>query len=118
MTTITRITTRDARFPLEEGAGSDAVHNINIYSYPITELHSDAGIQGSGIVLTLAGGNELVCRLIEQLAAPLVGREIEELMADFGRIAQKHRRPSTVSLAGPAQRHGPSGAGLHSQCLL
>ena len=85
MTTITRISTRDARFPLKAGAGSDAVHNINVYAYPITELHSDAGIQGSGIVLTLAGGNELVCRLIEQLAAPLVGQEIEALMADFGR---------------------------------
>jgi L-fuconate dehydratase len=85
MTTITGVTTRDARFPLKEGAGSDAVHNITSYSYPITELHSDSGIQGSGIVLTLAGGNELVCRLIEQLSAPLVGQEIETLMADFGR---------------------------------
>ncbi len=85
MTTITRITTRDARFPLKDGAGSDAVHDINVYSYAITELHSDTGIQGSGIVLTLAGGNELVCRLIAQLAAPLVGQEIEALMANFGR---------------------------------
>lgn len=85
MTTISRITTRDARFPLTEGAGSDAVHDINVYAYAITELHSDDGLRGSGIVLTLAGGNELVCGLIEQMAAPLVGWEIEALMADFGR---------------------------------
>ena len=85
MTTITRITTRDARFPLKDGAGSDAVHNINVYAYPITELHSDSGVQGSGIVLTLAGGNNLICDLIEMLTAPLVGQEIEALMADFGR---------------------------------
>ena len=84
MTTVTRITTRDARFQLKGGAGSDAVHDINVYSYAITELQSDDGLQGSGIVLTLAGGNELVCRLIEQLATPLVGQEIESLMADFG----------------------------------
>jgi len=32
----------------------------------------------------LAGGNELVCQAIELLAAPLLGREIEELMADWG----------------------------------
>ena len=32
----------------------------------------------------MAGGNELLCRLIEQLAVPLIGLEIEELMADFG----------------------------------
>ena len=57
MTTITHITTRDTRFPLQDGAGSDAVHDINVYAYPITELHSEAGLQGSGIVLTLAGGN-------------------------------------------------------------
>ena len=28
----------------------------------------------------------MVCNAIETLAAPLVGREIEELMADFGRV--------------------------------
>ncbi|MCP4361594.1 MAG: mandelate racemase [Chloroflexi bacterium] len=85
MTTIRQITTRDVRFPLKDGAGSDAVHNINVYSYPITELHTDNGLQGTGIVLTLAGGNELLCRLIEQLAESLLGQEIEELMADYGR---------------------------------
>jgi L-fuconate dehydratase len=84
MTTIARITTRDARFPLKDGAGSDAVHNISVYSYAITELHSDDGFQGTGIVLTLAGGNELVCHLIEQLGVSLVGKEIESLMASFG----------------------------------
>ena len=34
----------------------------------------------------MAQGTDLVCPAIETLAAPLVGREIEELMADFGAI--------------------------------
>jgi L-fuconate dehydratase len=81
---ITRVATRDARFPLHDGAGSDAVHRSATYAYPVTELHGDDGSVGVGIALTLGGGNALICSLIETLAAPLVGRDIEELMAEFG----------------------------------
>ena len=81
---ITRVTTRDARFPLLGGAGSDAVHSGAVYAYPVAELHSDGGHSGVGIALTLGGGTDLICSLIETLAAPLVGRDIEAVMADFG----------------------------------
>jgi L-fuconate dehydratase len=88
-TTITNITTRDARYTLKEGAGSDAIHNISVYSYPITELSTDQNIVGKGIALTLSGGNELVCQLIERLAEPLIGCEIEALMAEFGMVTRR-----------------------------
>jgi L-fuconate dehydratase len=84
MAIITKITTVDARFPLEDGAGSDAIHDINVYSYPVTQLHSDKGLTGIGIVLTLGGGNDLLCNLIETLAKPLLNQDIEDVMADFG----------------------------------
>lgn len=83
-THIVRVGTRDARFPLEGGAGSDAVHRGATYAYPVTQLHSDGGHVGVGLALTLGGGNDLICRLIETLAEPLVGCDIEALMADFG----------------------------------
>ncbi|UCH27067.1 MAG: hypothetical protein JSV66_05330 [Trueperaceae bacterium] len=89
MTTIAKVTTRDARFALEGGAGSDAVHDIDHYAYPVAILRGDDGLAGTGIALTLGGSNDLVCRLIEQLATPLVGLEIEALMADFGAVQKR-----------------------------
>lgn len=81
---IQNISTRDARFQLEAGAGSDAVHAAPQYSFAVTCLTLDTGVQGTGLVLTMGTGNDLVCRAIEILAAPLVGADIEELMASFG----------------------------------
>jgi len=86
MTIITRITTNDARFTLEPGEGVDAIHQNPQYSYAVAELHSDSQNTGIGLAFTLGGGNELVCQAIAALATPLIGRDIEELMADFGLI--------------------------------
>ena len=38
------------------------------------------------MAFTLGGGNDLVCRAIDDLARILIGREIEDLMADFGAV--------------------------------
>ena len=95
MTTITKIRTDDLRFDLREGAGSDAVHTNPQYGYAVTGLQSDHGMHGVGLTFTLGGGTNLVCEAIELLAPSLVGREIEELMTDFGayqrRIAEHHQ---------------------------
>lgn len=89
MTTIARIATSDRRFALEKGEGVDAVHNDPHYSYAVTQLSTDAGVTGIGLAFTLGGGNELVCAAIEALAQTLVGREIEELMAEFGQVQRR-----------------------------
>jgi L-fuconate dehydratase len=86
---IRAIETRDAQFPLPEAAGSDAVHSNPVYSFAVTLLRTDTGTSGTGIVLTLGSGNELVCRAIELLGGPLVGCEIEELMAGFGSFSRR-----------------------------
>lgn len=86
---ISKIRTQDARFPLRPGEGTDAVHTQPVYSYPVALLESDAGLRGVGLALTLGGGNDLICRLIEELAQPLIGVEIEALMADFGAIFRR-----------------------------
>jgi L-fuconate dehydratase len=89
MSTITEVTTRDARFQLQSGEGADAVHVNPQYSYAVTRLKTDGKERGTGLAFTLGGGNDLVCRAIEALAEPLIGCEIEELMADFGRVQRQ-----------------------------
>jgi len=84
--TITRVETRDARYKLPPGDGADAVHRDPTYAYATTILKTNSKLSGTGLAFTLGGGNDLVCELIQQLAEPLVGREIEELMADFGAV--------------------------------
>src|ERR1700680_677690 len=98
---ITSLETRDVRFPLEQGAGSDAVHSGAEYAFATTLLGSDSKIFGSGIVLTLGLGNQSVCEAIEWLGKELIGREIEELMADFGAVSQKLAQHPQLRLLGP-----------------
>ena len=74
MANIKSIATRDARFALKPGEGTDAVHRDPVYSYATTLIETDAGHRGTGLAFTLGGGNELVCGAIELLAAPLIGR--------------------------------------------
>jgi L-fuconate dehydratase len=99
--TITRVETRDRRFPLLEGAGSDAVHSGAEYAFAVTLLHTDRAVTGCGITLTLGGGNRVVCDLIEQLAPALIGREIEELMAEFGAVSKRLADHPALRWLGP-----------------
>jgi len=98
---ITSLETRDVRFPLEQGAGSDAVHSGAEYAFATSLLGSDEKIFGTGIVLTLGLGNQLVCEAIEYLGKELIGREIEELMANFGAVAQKLAQHPQLRWLGP-----------------
>jgi L-fuconate dehydratase len=81
---ITRVSTQDARFQLKPGEGVDAIHTNPQYAYAVARLHTGGPQAGIGLALTLGEGTDMVCKAIETLAAPLVGREIEELMASFG----------------------------------
>jgi L-fuconate dehydratase len=83
---ITKILVDDARFELEKGAGSDAIHKDPIYSYAVTKLVDDSGITGSGLAFTLGEGNDLVCKAARFYAEKLIGRDIEELMSNFGQV--------------------------------
>jgi L-fuconate dehydratase len=94
--TITKLFAQDRRFTLEAGAGSDAVHSDPVYSFAVTRIALDSGSTGTGLVLTMGRGNELVCGAIELLGQQLVGRDIEELMASFG--ATFHKLADDVQL--------------------
>lgn len=77
---------QDKRFPLSTGAGSDAVHKDPIYSYAVTELIDDCGHTGTGLAFTIGAGNELVCQAAAFYAEQLKGKDIEEIMANFGQV--------------------------------
>src|SRR5882672_8982190 len=81
---IKSASTRDARFPLGRGHGSDAIHREPVYSYAVTLLEDDSGPTGTGLAFTLGEGNQLVCEAARFYAQRLLGREIEEVMANFG----------------------------------
>ena len=85
MISIRTVHSRDARFTLQPGEGADAVHGDPQYSFAVTQLETEGSLSGVGLVLTMGAGNELVCKAIELLAPAVQGKEIEELMASFGR---------------------------------
>jgi L-fuconate dehydratase len=86
---IRALETRDVRFSLPQAAGTDAVHSGAEYAFATTLLHGEEKLFGTGIVLTLGTGNELVCQAIELLGKEIIGRDLEELMAEFGKLAQR-----------------------------
>jgi L-fuconate dehydratase len=100
-TVITQIRTRDARFPLKPGEGADAVHTNPTYSYAVTLLQTDRNLTGTGLAFTLGLGNDLVCKAVEVLAEPLVGQEIEALMAGFGQIYNQLANHHQLRWLGP-----------------
>ncbi len=98
---IESISAYDARFPLPPGAGTDSVHTNSEYCLGVTLLESQNGLCGTGITLTLGEGNRLICEAIEMLARPLVGRAIEELMSDFGRVSRRLSDDPSLRWLGP-----------------
>lgn len=81
---IKSIEIEDKRFKLEDGAGSDAVHTMPQYAYAVCKLKTNSNLEGVGLTFTLGLGNDLVCTAIKYLSTELIGKDIEELMANFG----------------------------------
>ncbi|MEX6689540.1 enolase C-terminal domain-like protein [Danxiaibacter flavus] len=98
---IVKIKTRDARYKLEKGAGSDAIHRDPQYAYAVTELIDDSGITGTGLAFTLGEGNDLVCKAAEFYAQQLIGKDIEELMGSFGLLFNRFANEQQFRWLGP-----------------
>jgi L-fuconate dehydratase len=98
---IRSISTYDARFSLPAGAGTDSIHATSEYCLAVTLLETDGGPTGSGFVLTLGSGNALVCKAIEMLASPLEGKNIEEVMANFGQLSRNIADHAALRWLGP-----------------
>ncbi|HEX5023784.1 MAG TPA: enolase C-terminal domain-like protein [Agriterribacter sp.] len=98
---IVKAETTDRRFPLSAGAGSDAIHRDPVYSYAVSNLKDDSGITGTGFAFTLGEGNDLVCKAAQFYADTLVGKDIEELMQDFGNTFNRFSNEQQFRWLGP-----------------
>ncbi|PTS96972.1 mandelate racemase [Pedobacter sp. HMWF019] len=98
---IKKLQINDLRFPLRKGAGSDAIHSDPIYSYAVTNLIDDSGLTGTGFAFTLGEGNDLVCKAAQFYAEQLKGKDIEELMSDFGTLFNRLSNEQQFRWLGP-----------------
>ena len=98
---IRAVSSWDARYPLPEGAGSDAVHSESEYCLAVTRLETASALSGTGIVLVLGEGNRIVCELIDLLAPAVAGKPVEELMAGFGSFVKSMADHSQLRWIGP-----------------
>lgn len=98
---IRKIEVTDKRYPLGQGAGSDAIHLDPVYSYAVTNLSDDSGHTGTGFAFTLGEGNDMVCRAAKFYADQLQGKDIEEVMADFGKLFNAFSNEQQFRWLGP-----------------
>lgn len=87
MSIITAVETFDIRFPTsQELDGSDAMNPDPDYSaaYLIIGTDEGDGHEGHGFVFTIGRGNEVEAAAIDALRPHILGRNVEELLADMG----------------------------------
>ncbi|KIP06359.1 hypothetical protein PHLGIDRAFT_107105 [Phlebiopsis gigantea 11061_1 CR5-6] len=84
-TKITGFETHDVRFPTSlTGDGTDAMNTDCDYSSAYVSLLTSGDLVGHGMTFTIGRGNDIVCAAIKEVAARLVGKEVEELFANMG----------------------------------
>lgn len=80
----------DIRYPTVRlgMAGSDPRHLAPNYSCAITILRTDTGLEGRSLVFTAGDGTQVQQAAIESLSRFLVGRNLEDFIAEPGLYAQ------------------------------
>src|SRR5215831_15179644 len=102
MTRITGARTLDVRARTSMTlAGSDAVHQDPDYSGAYVFLATDGPHEGVGMTFTIGRGNDLCCAAIEQLAPLVVGRELEEIVADGAAFWRRLTNDGQLRWLGP-----------------
>src|SRR4051812_9426389 len=88
MTTITSVTVTDVRFPTSLSMdGSDAMNKDGDYSAAYVPLSTDApALSGFGFTFPIGRGNALCVEAARQRALPLLGRDVDAIVADLGGI--------------------------------
>jgi L-fuconate dehydratase len=101
---ITAAEVHDVRFPTSLTLdGSDAMHPDPDYSAAYVVLRTDApdGQQGHGFAFTIGRGNEVQTVAIEVLAPMVVGRPLDETLADLGGLWRDLVHDSQLRWLGP-----------------
>jgi L-fuconate dehydratase len=80
---ITNIVVRDIRFPTSlQQDGSDAL-NQGDYSATYVVLETGMGLEGHGLTFTNGRGNEIVVAAVHALKHHVVGRALDDIVADM-----------------------------------
>jgi L-fuconate dehydratase len=104
MSRFTALETYDVRFPTSrELDGSDAVNVDPDYSaaYAILRTDTGDGLEGHGFAFTCGRGNEVQVAAIDAFAPLVVGREVEEVLADTGAFWRSLTGESQLRWLGP-----------------
>jgi L-fuconate dehydratase len=103
MTAITAVTASDVRFPTSLSMdGSDAMNKDGDYSAAyITLTTDDPALSGFGFTFTIGRGNDLCVEAARQRALPLIGRDVDELVADLGAVYRELQSDTQLRWLGP-----------------
>jgi L-fuconate dehydratase len=104
VSTIIAVETSDVRFPTSrELDGSDAMNSDPDYSAAYVRVVSDSGDghEGHGFVFTIGRGNDVETAAITALTPHLLGRNVEELLADMGATYKEFINDSQLRWLGP-----------------
>ena len=104
MSRITDFDTADIRFPTSLSLdGSDAMNPDPDYSAAYLWISTDDpdGLVGHGFVFTIGRGNDVQVAAVEALRDRLVGRDVEELLADMGAMWRELVHDSQLRWLGP-----------------
>ncbi|TDC27727.1 L-fuconate dehydratase [Streptomyces sp. 8K308] len=96
--------THDVRFPTSQTLdGSDAMNPDPDYSAAYLRLLTDAGdgLEGHGFVFTIGRGNDVQVAALRALEGRLLGRGVEEVLADLGGVWRELVHDSQLRWLGP-----------------
>ena len=92
----------DLRFPTSRtGAGTDAMHTDPDYSAAYVVLRTDADLEGHGFTFTIGRGNEICAAAIRAFEPLVVGRTLEDIVADHAAFWRSLACESQLRWLGP-----------------
>ena len=102
MSIFTALDVQDVRFPTSRDLdGSDAMNTDPDYSAAYLTVRTDTPDEGTALVFTIGRGNDVQSAAIAALAPHLVGRDVEEVLADLGGMYRELTHDSQLRWLGP-----------------
>jgi L-fuconate dehydratase len=104
VSTFVSLDTVDVRFPTSlQLDGSDAMNLDPDYSaaYVIARTDAADGLEGHGFVFTIGRGNEVEIAAIRAAAHHIIGRDVDEALADMGETSRRFMHDSQLRWLGP-----------------
>jgi L-fuconate dehydratase len=99
---IVELETQDVRFPTSARRdGSDAMNPFPDYSAAYLIVRTDAGEEGHALVFTVGRGNDVQTSAVKALEPLVVGRDVDDVLADIGAFGRSLSGDSQLRWLGP-----------------